>query len=82
MKTRNAIVAALAASSVLLMSACDVDQTQEGEMPDVDVEYREGELPEYEIRQTEEGRMPDVDEPDMGMRGEDMPAEVDPPNPD
>jgi hypothetical protein len=28
-------------------AACDVDQTQEGEMPDVDVE--EGQLPEFEV---------------------------------
>lgn len=34
-------------------AACDVDQTQEGEMPDVDVE--EGQMPEFEV----EG--PDVD---------------------
>jgi hypothetical protein len=28
-------------------AACDVDQTQEGDMPDVDVE--EGQLPEFEV---------------------------------
>ena len=29
------------------MAACDVDQTEEGEMPDVEVE--EGELPAYDV---------------------------------
>lgn len=45
----------------LVAVACDVDQTQEGEMPDVDVSADAGNLPEYEIVQTEEGDMPDVD---------------------
>lgn len=29
------------------LSACDVDQTEEGELPDVEVE--EGQLPEYDV---------------------------------
>lgn len=37
----------------LAFAACDVEQTQEGEMPDVDVE--EGQMPEFDV----EG--PDVD---------------------
>ena len=35
------------------------EKTEEGEMPQVDVEG--GNLPEYEINKTEEGEMPDVD---------------------
>ena len=33
--------------AVLLLGACDVDQTEEGELPEVTVE--EGELPEYDV---------------------------------
>lgn len=35
------------AAAVILVGACDVDQTEEGEMPEVSVE--EGELPEYDV---------------------------------
>lgn len=45
----------------LWLSACDVDKTQEGEMPDVDVDAEGGQVPKYEIEQTQEGKMPDVD---------------------
>lgn len=40
-------------AAVFLLGACDIDQTEEGEMPEVQVE--EGEAPEYDV----EG--PDVD---------------------
>ena len=54
------------------MAACDVDQTEEGEMPEVQVE--EGELPSYdvepaEIEVTEDTvTVPDIDinDPDDG----------------
>lgn len=47
--------------------ACQVEQTEEGEMPDVDVEG--GELPEYDVdaaevevgTETKEIKVPDVD---------------------
>lgn len=37
--------------SIMLVTliSCDVDQTQEGEMPDVDVSMEEGEMPEYDV---------------------------------
>jgi hypothetical protein len=42
----------LAVSSLALAaSACDVNKTEEGEMPDVDVDA--GEMPEYEVKKTE-----------------------------
>ncbi len=48
------ILTILAVPAVALaFAACDVDQTQEGELPDVDVE--EGQMPEFDV----EG--PDVD---------------------
>lgn len=41
---------ALTAGLLLVpLAACDIDQTEEGELPDVDVEVSEGELPEYDV---------------------------------
>lgn len=31
------------------VTACDVDQTKEGELPDVDVNASGGQLPEYDV---------------------------------
>lgn len=45
----------------ILMWGCEVEQTGEGSMPDVDVDAEAGNMPEYEVEQTEEGEMPDVD---------------------
>jgi hypothetical protein len=36
-------------AAVFLLGACDVDQVEEGDMPEVDVEAEEGELPEYDV---------------------------------
>ncbi|MEM7701758.1 MAG: hypothetical protein AAF251_07455 [Pseudomonadota bacterium] len=47
MRTRLSITA-LALTTVGL-AACDVQQTKEGEMPDVDVSVDAGNLPEYEV---------------------------------
>ena len=41
------------------LAACDVEQTEEGDAPDVDIEAQSGQLPEYE--QTQEGKLPEVD---------------------
>lgn len=38
---------AIASTAALGLSACDVDQTEEGELPEVDVEG--GELPEFDV---------------------------------
>ncbi len=38
---------AILAGSALSLAACDVDQTEEGEMPEVSVE--EGNMPEYDV---------------------------------
>ncbi|MGA9582484.1 MAG: hypothetical protein WBR13_11005 [Allosphingosinicella sp.] len=45
----------LAAVSGLGLAACDVDQTQDGKLPDVDVNATGGQLPEYNVT------TPDVD---------------------
>ena len=37
----------LVALAALCLAACDVDQTQEGDLPDVDVEV--GQVPEYDL---------------------------------
>ena len=51
------ITAIAATGAALSLAACDVDQTEEGEMPEVDVDVSgdAGNLPEYDV----EG--PDVD---------------------
>jgi hypothetical protein len=36
-------------ASCLALAACDVDQTREGELPDVDVNATGGQLPEYNV---------------------------------
>ncbi|MEL6367882.1 MAG: hypothetical protein AAFR91_08085 [Pseudomonadota bacterium] len=52
------MIAAVAGVSGL--TACDVEQTREGEMPTVDVDYEEGQLPEYEVTKTQDGKMPSI----------------------
>ncbi|MGI9038799.1 MAG: hypothetical protein ACR2GQ_08050 [Gemmatimonadota bacterium] len=48
MKTMAWQVRLLAAGfGIFLLGACDVDQTEEGRMPDIEVEG--GELPEYDV---------------------------------
>ena len=39
----------LLGASSLALAACDVDQTKEGELPDVDVNATGGQLPEYNV---------------------------------
>lgn len=41
------LFAALVGATCLGLAACDVDQTEEGEMPDVDVSG--GQAPEYDV---------------------------------
>lgn len=43
----RALTALLAPVLAFGIAACDVDQTQDGEMPDVDVEG--GQLPQYDV---------------------------------
>ena len=53
------------------LSGCDIDQTQEGELPKVDVGVTEGQVPKFEIKQTQEGKLPKVD---VDVKGGKMPA--------
>lgn len=48
-------------SAALLTSACDINQTREAKLPDVDVNVESGQLPNYEVVKTQEGKLPDVD---------------------
>jgi len=46
---RNPITLTGLALATLGLAACDMQQTEEGEMPDVDISVDEGNLPEYEV---------------------------------
>ena len=43
----------------LALGACDVNKTEEGELPSVDADG--GELPEYDVVKKDDGEMPDID---------------------
>ena len=66
----NKLIIPAVAACTLLAAGCDIDKTQDGELPDIDVTADAGNLPEYEIRKTEEGRLPDVD---VDARGGELP---------
>ncbi len=44
---KRILIASLIAPLAIGLAACDVDQTKEGEMPEVEV--KEGQLPEYDV---------------------------------
>ena len=77
---RKFAVISLALGTALALSACDVDQTEEGDMPDVTVE--EGDLPAYDVDaadvsvDTEEVTV-DVPDVDVDMPEDDGDADVD-----
>lgn len=60
---------AVAFGSMLTLSACNVEKTQEGELPDVDVSAQGGQLPAYDVETADvdvttkqaEMTVPDVD---------------------
>jgi len=67
---RNSIGLTLTSlACAVALAACDVEQTEEGEMPEIDMSYQEGEMPEYDVDTadvsvgTEEAtiEVPDVD---------------------
>ena len=45
----RALTALLAVASFAALAACDVDKTEEGNMPDIDVNATGGDLPEYNV---------------------------------
>ncbi len=78
---KKTAVMAFAMTSALALAACDVDQTEEGALPDVTVEG--GNMPEYDVEtadvdvgvETVPVAVPDVD---IEMPDEDTDAEDDP----
>jgi hypothetical protein len=45
----NNMIKVLVGASCLALVACDVDQTKEGNLPDVDVNASGGQLPEFNV---------------------------------
>ena len=60
---RKLMTFALVSTAAMGLAACDVEQTEEGDMPDVEVEG--GNLPEY-----------DIDTPDVNVTSEEETIEV------
>ena len=64
-----------------LIAGCNIEQTEEARLPDVDVSLEDrGQLPRYDVdvEQTQEGRLPDVD---VDVRGGQLPEfDVDAPD--
>lgn len=56
-------VLAVALSSAFALAACNVDQTEEGELPNVDVDATGGELPAYDVETPEVDIDADVEMP-------------------
>lgn len=46
---KTALLSAVAAASLLVLSGCKVEQTEEGALPDVEVTAEGGNLPEYDV---------------------------------
>lgn len=55
MKWRATLLASCLVAGMVATTGCTVKQTEEGKMPDVDVEVEEGNLPKYDVD------APDVD---------------------
>lgn len=55
----------LTVAMAMLLIGCDVEKTQEGRMPDIDVDVTEGQMPKY-----------DVDTPDVDVRMKETEIEV------
>jgi len=60
---RNLVITLLSGAAALSLTACDVEQTEEGDLPEVNVEG--GNLPEF-----------DVDAADVGVQVEEKTIEV------
>lgn len=81
----RAFTALLAIASFTALAACDVDKTEEGEAPEIDVNA--GELPEYDVdtadvnvgTTTENVQVPDIDVDTTTETVETPTVDVDPP---
>lgn len=53
LNTKNAFFVAASASLVLALAGCNVEKTQEGELPNVEVKADGGQLPKYDVETPE-----------------------------
>ncbi len=53
MRIAKTAATAVALTAALSLSACKVEKTQEGEMPEVDVQAKGGQLPKYDVETPE-----------------------------
>jgi hypothetical protein len=51
----------IGASCLVLLTACDVEQTQEARLPDVNVDAEPGQVPKYDIVKKQDAKLPEVD---------------------
>lgn len=77
----NTKALAFALTAVFALAACDVDQTEEGALPEVDVEAQGGQMPAYDVEtaDVEVGTRPaevQVPEVDVTMPDEQHDAEA------
>jgi hypothetical protein len=80
MKWRAILLAISLVAGLVSMTACTVKQTEEGKMPDVDVNVEDGNLPKYDVDapdvdvniEREEVKVPDVDV-DVDMEKKEIP---------
>lgn len=78
MKSRN-LAWLLAPLFAFGLAACDVEQTQEGEMPEVSVNAEEGEMPEYDVDTAEvdvDSQERQVSVPDIDVQTEEKSVSV------
>lgn len=57
------MITVTAVASAFALSACEIEKTEDGKMPDIDVAASSGQMPKYDVdvTKTQDGRMPDVD---------------------
>lgn len=86
---RTAVLLLALGASALALGGCQAKQTEEGELPDVDVTAEGGQMPEYDVEtadvdvgtRQEQVTVPDVDVtmPDEQPDQEEPPPREDPP---
>lgn len=80
-KTWRALLATACVLFLLPLAACTVEQTEEGKMPEVDVDVEEGNLPEYDVDAADveigtETKTIDVPDVDVDVSTEEKTIEV------
>ena len=78
MRSKKLLTLLIAPLFAVGLAACDVDQTEEGAMPEVDVQ--EGELPSYDVQPAEVEVTEDtVTVPDIDVNDPDEPTDPEQP---